>query len=165
MVDFLAQDNHKDFGPTLTHEYLKKEGQLRISISSVRAIMIKKDLWAPNELSKVKVHRLRARRAQKGELIQLDGSEHDWFEGRGPRCTLLVFIDDATSETMHLKFVKSENVFDYFQATREYIEKHGRPEAFYPDKHAVFHVNREDALSGNGMTQFGCTMMALEIEL
>lgn len=165
VVDFLAQKDHKDFGPTLTHEYLKKGGQLRISISSVRDIMIKNDLWDPNELFKVKIHRLRARRAQKGELIQLDGSEHDWFEGRGSRCTLLVFIDDATSETMHLKFVKSENVFDYFQATREYIEKHGRPEAFYPDKHAVFRVNREDALNGNGMTQFGRAMMELEIEL
>ena len=60
-----------------------------------------------------------SRRLKKGELTQLDGSEYDWFKGRGPRCTLLVFIDDATSETLHLKFVKSENTFDYFQATRE----------------------------------------------
>jgi hypothetical protein len=100
-----------------------------------------------------------------GELIQLDGSEHDWFEGRGSRCTLLVYIDDATSETMHLKFVKSENTFDYFEATREYIEKHGRPEAFYPDKHCVFRVNREGALSGDGRTQFGRAMEELDIKL
>src|SRR5271157_5567483 len=66
------------------------------------------------QIRELHVHPLRPRRAKKGELIQLDGPEHDWFEGRGPRCTLLVFIDDATSETMHLKFVKSENIFDYF---------------------------------------------------
>jgi hypothetical protein len=77
----------------------------------------------------------------------------------------LVFIDDASSETLHLKFVKSENLFDYFEATREYIEKCGRPEAFYPDKHSVFRVNREGALSGNGMTQFGRAMKELGIEL
>ncbi len=100
-----------------------------------------------------------------GELIQLDGSEHDWFEGRGLRCTLLVFIDDATSETLHLKFVKSENTFDYFEATREYVEKCGRPEAFYPDKHGVFRVNHEGALSGDGRTQFGRAMDELGIEL
>lgn len=78
------------------------------------------------------------RRPRRGELIQLDGSEHDWFEGRGLRCSLLVYIDDATSEMLHLKFVKSENTLDYFRATREYIEKYGRPEAFYLDKHSVF---------------------------
>jgi hypothetical protein len=127
--------------------------------------MIKNDLWHSNKVRELNIHPLRARRSKVGELIQLDGSEHDWFEGRGPRCTLLVFIDDATSETMHLKFVKSENVFDYFDATREYIEKHGRPEAFYPDKHSVFRVNIEGALSGDGKTQFGRAMEDLEIEL
>ena len=165
VLAFLGQENHKDFGPTLAHEYLAKEGALKASVSSVRSIMIQNGLWRPNELSKKKIHRLRPRRPRKGELIQLDGSEHDWFEGRGSRCTLLVYIDDATSETMHLKFVKSENLWDYFQATKEYIEKHGKPEAFYPDKHSVFRVNKEGALSGTGLTQFGRAMKELEIEL
>jgi hypothetical protein len=98
-------------------------------------------------------------------LIQLDGSEHEWFEKRGPYCTLLSFIDDATSKIMFLKLVKSENVIDYFDAMREYIEKHGRPQALYPDKHAVFRVNREGALSGSGMTQFGRAMQELDIRL
>ena len=165
VLNFFRQKDHHDFGPTLTHEYLIESGMSDISVSSVRQIMIQNGLWHPKEIRELKVHPLRHRRAKIGELIQLDGSEHDWFEGRGPRCTLLVFIDDATSETLHLKFVKSENTFDYFEATREYIEKHGRPEAFYPDKHGVFRVNHEGALSGDGKTQFGRAMEELEIEL
>ena len=165
VLSFLGHKDHHDFGPTLTHEYLLEEGALKVSVSSVRNIMVKHRLWHPNEVRELIIHPLRPRRARKGELIQLDGSIHDWFEGRGPKCTLLVFIDDATSETLHLKFVKSENIFDYFKATREYLEKHGIPEAFYPDKHSVFRVNREEALSGDGITQFGRAMEELGIEL
>lgn len=162
---FFQREEYRDFGPTLAHEYMMEEGRRTISISSVRTIMIENGLWHPNKVRELKVHPLRMRRPRKGELIQLDGSEHDWFEGRGERCSLLVYIDDATSETMHLKFVKSENLFDYYAATREYLEMHGRPEAFYPDKHAVFRVNREGALSGDGMTQFGRAMKELDIKL
>ena len=165
VVEFFRDPNHYDFGPTLAQEYLIANGAPKISVSSVRSIMIKNRLWLPKTLRKLKVHPLRPRRARVGELIQLDGSEHDWFEGRGPRCTLLVYIDDATSNTFHLKFVKSENTVDYLIATREYIEKHGRPEAFYPDKHSVFRVNREGALSGDGRTQFSRALEELDIEL
>ena len=165
VLSFLGHENHKDFGPILTHEYLLEKGCLTISVTSVRNIMIQNGLWASKRARKTKIHHLRPRRSKMGELIQLDGSEHDWFEGRGLRCTLLVFIDDATSETLHLKFVKSENTFDYFEATREYVEKCGRPEAFYPDKHGVFRVNHEGALSGDGRTQFGRAMDELGIEL
>jgi len=164
ILDFFKDEDHCDFGPTLAHEYLMENGAI-CSVSSVRTVMIRKGLWQPKAIRKLNIHPLRPRRSKKGELIQLDGSEHDWFEGRGPRCTLLVFIDDATSETLHLKFVKSENVFDYFQATREYIEKHGRPEAYYPDKHSVFRINREGALIGDGRTQFGRAMDELDIKL
>jgi len=165
ILEFFKEKDHHDFGPTLAHEYLMESGAAKISISAVRSVMIENGLWHPNEVRELNVHPLRQRRSRRGELIQLDGSEHDWFEGRGQRCTLLVFIDNATSETMHLKFVKSENTFDYFQATREYIEKHGRPEAFYPDKHGVFRVNHEGALSGDGRTQFGRAMEELDITL
>jgi len=165
VLDFCKQPDHHDFGPTLTQEYLADSGAPAMSVTAVRSVMIKHGLWHPNAIRELNVHPLRPRRSKMGELIQLDGSEHDWFEGRGTRCTLLVFIDDATSETLHLKFVKSENTFDYFEATREYVEKHGRPEAFYPDKHGVFRVNHEGALSGDGRTQFGRAMEELEIEL
>src|SRR5674476_600021 len=100
-----------------------------------------------------------------GELIQIDGSEHWWFETRGPQCTLLVYIDDATSRLMHLQFVESESTFDYFSATRAYLERHGKPVAFYCDKHGVFRVNKKDAVGGDGMTQFGRALHALNIDI
>ena len=100
-----------------------------------------------------------------GELIQIDGLEHWWFEGRGPQCTLLVYIDDATSRLMHLQFVESESTFDYFAATRAYLERHGKPVAFYSDKHGVFRVNKKDAVGGDGMTQFGRALHALNIDI
>jgi len=165
VLEFFEQKDHYDFGPTLAHEYLVESGASKFSISFVRNVMIQNGFWHPKELRKLNVHPLRPRRFKMGELIQLDGSEHDWFEGRGSRCTLLVYIDDATSETLHLKFVKSENTFDYLESTREYIEKHGRPEAYYPDKHGVFRVNHPGALSGDGRTQFGRAMAELDIKL
>jgi hypothetical protein len=111
------------------------------------------------------VHQPRARRDCLGELVQIDGSEHWWFEDRGPQCTLLVYIDDATSRLMHLKFVEPESTFDYFQATREYLEAHGKPVAFYSDKHGVFRVNSAGAVQSDGMTQFGRSLHALNIDI
>ena len=97
--------------------------------------------------------------------MQIDGCEHWWFEDRGPQCTLLVFVDDATSRLMHLQFVESELTFSYFHATRAYLEAWGKPVAFYSDKHGVFRVNHEGAIGGDGMTQFGRALHALNIEI
>ena len=164
VLNFSRQEQHSDFGPLLTHEYLSKEHSNFISITSVRTIMIKNGLWTTRKRKSKKTYRLRQRKAQEGELMQLDGSEHDWFEGRGPRCSLLVYIDDATNRTF-AKFVKSENTWDYLNTTREYIEKHGRPIAFYTDKHTVFRINLEGALKSDGTTQFGRAMEELGIRL
>lgn len=161
----LIQDCYEDFGPTLAHEYLAEKHHFSISISSVRSLMIAAGIWKNKKQRKLRVFRLRPRRACEGELIQLDGSEHEWFEGRGPYCTLLSYIDDATSKIMFLRFAKSESVWAYFEATQMYIEKHGRPQTLYPDKHSVFRVNREGALSGTGLTQFGRAMEELDIQL
>ena len=67
------------------------------------------------------------------ELIQIDGSHHDWFEGRAAKCCLLVFIDDATGKLQHLRFCESESTFDYMISTRLYVEQHGKPLALYSD--------------------------------
>src|SRR5204863_7475584 len=86
----------------------------------------------------------------------LDGSEHAWFEDRGPVCTLLVYVEDATSRLMELAFAEVESTFDYFRATRRYLERHGKPMAFYSDRLSVFHVHaRERAQNGRGLSQFG----------
>ena len=99
-----------------------------------------------------------------GELIQIDGSEHRWFESRGEPCTLRVFIDDATSSLMQLRFVPSESTSSYFEALQGYLVTHGCPVAFYSDKHSVFRLNR-DAQGGSGMTQFGRALAELNIEI
>src|SRR6202166_5457015 len=107
----------------------------------------------------------RLRRESYGELIQIDGSDHRWFEQRGEPCTLLVFIDDATSKLMQLRFVPSESTDSYFEALSGYLTEHGCPTAFYSDKHTVFRVDRPDAKGGSGMTQFGRALAELNIEM
>ncbi len=162
VLKFFSHEDHWDFGPLLAHEYISKKHPNFMSIGSVRKVMIEHGLWKNRKTKKKKIYRLRARKAQAGEMEQVDGSEHDWFEGRGPRCTLLVYIDDATNETF-ARFAKSENTWDYFNATREYIEKYGRPHAIYSDKHSVFRINREGALNSEGKTQFARAMEELGI--
>jgi hypothetical protein len=98
-------------------------------------------------------------------LVQIDGSEHRWFEDRAAACTLLVFVDDATSRLMELRFVASESTFAYFEALKAYLRRHGKPVAFYSDKHSIFRVSNENAVSGNGMTQFGRALSELNIEI
>ena len=110
-------------------------------------------------------HQPRLRRECYGELVQIDGSDHRWFEDRAPACTLLVFIDDATGTLMQLRFVPSESTFSYFGALEAYPHEHGRLVAFYSDKHSVFRVSGEAAKSGHGMTHFGRALNELNIEI
>jgi hypothetical protein len=105
---------------------------------TLRGWMIAAALWIDRRHRLPSPHQPRRRRDCFGELVQIDGSEHAWFEDREEKCTLLAFVDDATSRLMHLRFVASESTFDYFRATRTYLETHGRPVAFYSDKHGIF---------------------------
>jgi hypothetical protein len=110
-------------------------------------------------------HQPRLRREAFGELIQIDGSDHRWFENRGDACTLLVFIDDATSRLVQLRFVQSESTDSYLSAIHAYVVAFGCPVAFYSDKHTVFRINRSNAPGGTGMTQFGRALAELNIEI
>jgi hypothetical protein len=161
----LLRTLYYDFGPTLAHEKLRQLHSLSLGVESVRQLMIAEGLWQPRRARKVVIHQLRERRERLGELVQIDGSPHDWFEGRAPKRTLLVMVDDATSRLMHLSFVAAETTFNYFAAVRDYISLHGKPRAFYSDKFSVFRVNIPAALSGTGLTQFGRAMKELSIEL
>ena len=163
-IDLLHSRYH-DFGPTLAHEKLTEVHGLKLSVESVRQIMITEDLWKPRKVKRVTTHPMRPRRACLGELVQIDGSPHGWFEDRAPACTLLVYIDDATGRLMELLFVPVETTFNYFVATQRYLNRHGCPVAFYSDQHGIFKVNAKNALSGSGMTQFGQAMKALDIEI
>jgi transposase len=161
----LLRTHYYDFGPTLAHEKLVEEHGLRLSVETVRRLMTAEGLWQVRRARKVVIHQLRERRACVGELVQIDGSPHDWFEGRAERCTLLVMVDDATSRLMHLRFVEAETTFNYFAAARSYFSLFGKPGAFYSDKFSVFRVNIPNALTGTGLTQFGRAMKELQIEL
>lgn len=161
----LLRERYSDFGPTLAREKLIECHDLSLGTETVRQLMIAEGLWRVRRARKVVIHQLRERRAAYGELVQLDGSPHEWFEGRAPRCTLLNFVDDATSRLMHLSFVECESTFNYFAAVRAYITEHGKPRAFYSDKLGVFRVNMPNPVSGTGLTQFGRAMAELSIEL
>ncbi|MCD9547055.1 ISNCY family transposase, partial [Photobacterium carnosum] len=160
----LIHEYYSDFGPTLAREKLIERHGLKIGLETLRQWMIADGLWVPHFKRKPCIYQPRYRRDCYGELIQIDGSHHDWFEGRSDKCCLLVFIDDATGKLMNLRFSETESAFDYMVTTREYVEQHGKPTAFYSDRHAVFHVSKRDAKT-NRMTQFGRVLHDLNIEL
>ena len=164
-VLWIVRQNYADFGPTLAAEKLAAEHGFAFSSETLRQWMIADGLWLDRRQRRQHVHQPRSRRDCVGELVQVDGCEHWWFEDRGPQCTLLVFVDDATSRLMHLQFVESESTFAYFHAARAYLEAWGKPVAFYSDKHGVFRVNHPGALGGDGMTQFGRALQALNIDI
>jgi len=163
-LDMIYSQYH-DFGPTLAHEKLTEKDGIKLSVETVRQLMITEGIWKAKKAKKLVVHQMRERRACLGELVQLDGSPHKWFEERGPECTLLVYVDDATSRLMELYFAKGETTFSYFAATRRYMARYGKPVAFYSDKNSIFKVNIPNALTGSGMTQFGRAMKELDIEI
>ena len=160
----IVREHYSDFGPTLAGEYLAERHGIRVACETLRQFMMQAGLWKDRDARRPRPYQPRYRRDCRGELVQVDGSKHWWFEDRGPQCTLLVYIDDATSELMQLKMVESENTFAYMEATAEYIERHGKPVAFYSDKHSVFRNANASAMK-DGMTHFGRALEALNIEI
>jgi len=138
---------------------------LQLSLETVRRLMIAEQLWQPHRAKPVQTHPLRRRRSRRGELVQLDGSPFAWFEERGQGCSLLVYIDDATGQLLELFFTPAETTFSYFAATQRYLARHGRPVAFYSDKHSIFRLTNTAATSASGLTQFGRAMTELDIEI
>uniref|UniRef100_UPI003F49A035 ISNCY family transposase n=1 Tax=Cupriavidus yeoncheonensis TaxID=1462994 RepID=UPI003F49A035 len=161
----LIRDSYADFGPTLAAEKLRERHGIDLATETVRRIMIDAGFWVPRKLRPPKVHQPRNRRACLGELVQIDGSDHAWFEDRAPTCTLLVYVDDATGRLMQLLFVPTESTPAYFTATRAYVERHGKPLTFYSDKAGIFRVNAKDNAEGRGYTQFGRALFELNIDI
>ncbi|CAI2538445.1 Transposase and inactivated derivatives [Serratia liquefaciens] len=122
----IIHERYTDFGPTLACEKLAELHDVHLSKETVRSLMVKAKLWIPRKQRAPKIQQPRYRRACCGELIQIDGCDHHWFENRAPACTAQVYVDDATSQLMQLRFVKSESTFTYFEATRGYLDKHGK---------------------------------------
>jgi len=160
----LVRENYADFGPTLAAEMLAERHDFTVSRETLRTWMSEAGIWLSRRQRRT-FHQPRRRRECLGELVQIDGSDHRWLEDRGDPCTLLVFIDDATSTFLALRFVPSESTFSYFEALEGYLQTHGRPVAFYSDKHSIFRVAKQDAEAGAGVTQFGRALSDLNIEI
>ena len=157
--------HYADFGPTLACEKLQECHEIKLSIETVRQAMLRAGLWRARRGAGARTHAMRERRARRGELIQIDGSPHDWFEGRAARCCLLVFIDDATSELTALRFVDTETTVGYMLLLEEHIRQHGLPAALYSDRNSIFRINKADRQdSGGEQTQFARALSQLGIE-
>jgi transposase len=163
-IEGFLKGKYLGFGPTLAAEKLLDLEGILVSRETLRRMQIALGLWRPKARRVRRVFQPRERRPRFGELIQIDGSPHDWFEGRAPRCTLIVFIDDATSRLTALRFVPAETTRAYLETLRGHVLEHGRPLAFYSDRHGIFRVNAKDTRSGDGKTEFGRVSARLGIE-
>ncbi len=158
----IIRAHYIDFGPTFAHEKLTELHACHCSVETLRKWMIKDGVWLGKQRKKAVIHQSRPRRPRLGELVQIDGSPHDWFEGRGPRCTLIVFIDDATSRLLALRFAPTETTQAYMETLAQQLDQHGRPVAIYSDKHSIFRVNHPD--KEGELTQFTRALKTLDIE-
>jgi hypothetical protein len=161
----LVRESYYDFGPVFAVEKLIEIDPATPSITTVRKWMIEAGFHHPRRSNRKKPHPQRERRPRFGELVQIDGSPHDWFEGRSARCTLLVFIDDATGRVLMMRFVPAETTEAYMDALRLYLERYGRPVSFYSDRHSIFVNNTNEPKGDCEPTQFCRALQALDIEL
>ena len=157
----LVRQRYTDFGPELAREHLAREHGFTHSTETLRGWMIEAGLCRPKKRRAKRVHSPRARRACLGELVQIDGSHHDWFEGRSPKCCLIAFIDDATGRVLGGRFESSETTQGYLGVLECYVNEHGAPLALYSDRHSIFTKHdREDPKP----TQFERALLQLGIE-
>jgi len=164
----LYQEKYGDFGPTLAAEYLAREDGQSVAVTTLRRWLISKGLWSPKR--KRSVHRRwRARKEHLGEMVQMDGSEHDWFEGRRAKAALMVMIDDATGR-VYARFFESETTAAAMEVFQRYVEMYGLPRSLYVDRDSIYKTTRDatadEELQGKeALTQFARAMEELEVEL
>jgi len=164
----LITEKYGDFGPAFALEKLRDHG-IQFGVDTLRKEMITEGLWKPKKKRSVN-HPYRPRRTNVGEMVQLDGSPHKWFEDRDDPCTLIAFIDDATSRIMDGIFVDEESTFDLFFATEHYLKTYGKPVSLYVDKHSIYKVNRqatveEELKDSQEQSQYTRAMDELGIEM
>ena len=154
------QSDYSDFGPTLAAEKLAERG-LMVSSETLRRWLLAAGLWT-RKRRRDKHRSRRARRECFGEMIQADGSEHDWTEGRGETMELLVFIDDATNR-IEARFYPGERLVCYLDLMGRYLKRHGRPLAFYADRSTIFQPTEKSLTTEK--TQFGRALKELDVKL
>jgi len=164
----LYQEKYRGFGPTLTAGKLRELEGIKGSKESVRRWLIEAGQW--QERRKVRIHRQwRERERNCGEMLQVDGSHHDWFEGRRRKCVLMAYIDDATSR-VYGRFYEYEGTIPAMDSFRRYIRKHGIPMSLYMDKHTTYkspgEPSIEDELNGTEpLSEFGRALTELEVRI
>src|SRR5580700_10608746 len=163
----LVQAKYRDFGATLACEYLAKHDEVKVSKETLRQWLIAAGLRRVKGRKAEAVHVGRARRSCRGELVQWDTSEHDWLEGRGPQLCLVAMIDDASSGP-YARFVRHDSTEENLRVLWGYLERWGRPVAFYTDKNSLFTVNRPpveaaDEVVKEDLTQIGRALRELGI--
>ena len=160
-------ERYGDFGPTLASEYLAQEG-LRIDHETLRRWLLAKGLWQ-KQRKRQKHRQWRERKAQRGELVQMDGSHHDWFEGRRGWAVLMVLIDDATNRT-YARFYEAEDTRAAMEVFGRYVRRYGLPQGLYVDRDSIYECTRdaridEDLRGAGPQTQFERAMEQLAVDL
>lgn len=165
VVAFLKEKKHSDFGPTFAQEKLAEQGVV-MNKETLRLLMIEKEIWEPHKRRGPQIVReWRERKESFGELVQFDGSYHDWFENNKKEC-LLAAIDDATSIIIKAEFEDNEGVCAVFRFWWAYLEAYGRPVAIYLDKFSTYKVNHKNAVDNKEfMTQFERAMKELGVRV
>lgn len=161
----LLHKKYSDFGPTFATEKLLEEHGIRVSREKMRQILINEKLWIEKKARNRGYHPRRVRRSREGALVQIDGSDHDWLEGRSERMTLISFIDDATSKILLAKFVPSETTHAYMELAKTYVELYGIPLSLYSDKHSIFRINQKELRERGQLTNFGRALREIGVEL
>jgi len=161
----IVREKYADFGPKLACEKLKEVHGIAVSDETLRKWMKADGLWTDRETRKPRIFSPRPPRPRRGELVQVDGSYHRWFEKRGPETCLLVFIDDATSELKLLRLVDHETSYNYMSCLKSYIEEFGCPLALFSDRHSIFRATTPDAVGARNPTQFAQACTRLDIQI
>lgn len=163
-VTTLIQDKYTDFGPTFAAEKLQENHSITISKETLRILMIDAGLWKPkSRKGPVEYRRSRERKEHYGEMIQFDGSYHDWLEGRGnsPKYCLLLAVDDATGSITKAVFANGEGIADVFPFWMEYVRDFGAPQSLYIDRFSTYKINNPTVLQLGLKTQFEKAMAVL----
>jgi transposase len=161
----LYTTTYPDFGPTLFTEKLEEREGIVISRETARAWLMGEGLWKKQR--RRKAHRQwRERKARFGEMLQMDGSHHDWFEGRGPRCVLMAYSDDATG-SVYGRFYGYEGTIPAMDSFTRYITKYGIPMSVYLDKHTTYKswARRDEFREAEPVSQFGRALAELGVKM
>lgn len=166
----LYRRQYEGFGPLLASEKILERDKIKVCDETLRLWLITEGLWEPQRRREENKRSWRPRKEHYGEMVQMDGSHHDWLEGRGPRCVLMGYIDDARGK-VHAKFYGYEGTRPAMDSLKAYIKKYGIPSSIYLDKHSTYKVNKKETYrewpfrDEEELTQFGRACQQLGTKL